>query len=177
MKRFFGLILILVSAFAAFSCASKPAIVLPPEWVYAKNAIRVNLKGDPQLNLYQGTAHTLLVCVYSLRDPNAFTQLADEKDGIPKLLECGRFDASVTHAKRYVVQPGRDVVESVDRPEGAKYVGVVAGYYDLRKDRALRFFPIPVIQEKKGNTIASKPGVLDLNLTLGPQQIQDAGGK
>jgi type VI secretion system VasD/TssJ family lipoprotein len=177
MKRSVELIFILISTFAAFSCASKPAVVLPPEWGYAKDAIRLHLKGDPQLNLYQGSAHTLLVCVYSLRDPNAFTQLADEKEGIPKLLECGRFDPSVTHSKRFVVQPGKDVTESLDRPEGAKYVGVVAGYYDLRKERAVRFFPIPVTEEKRGSTIVSKPGVLDLNLTLGSQQLQEAGGK
>ena len=67
--------------------------------------------------------------------------------------------------------------ESLDRPEGAKYVGVAAGYYDLRKERAVRFFPIPVTEVKRGSTVVSEPGVLNLNLTLGPQQLQEAGGK
>jgi type VI secretion system VasD/TssJ family lipoprotein len=154
-----------------------PVTVIPAEWTFAKDAIRLHLNGDPQLNLYQGRAHTLLVCIYSLKDSKAFTQLADKKDGIPKLLECGRFHPSVTQAKRLVIQPGKDVVESLDRPEGARYVGVAAGYYDLRKERAVRFFPIPVTQEKRGNTLILKPGVFDQRLTLGPHQIQETGGK
>ena len=103
--------------------------------------------------------------------------MIDEKDGLSKLLECGRFDPSVTNAKRFVIQPDKELTESLDRPEGAKYVGIVSGYYFLQKDRVVRFFPIPVIQEKKGSTITSKPGVLKIDLYLGPQQIQEVRGK
>ena len=177
MKRSVGLVLVFISVFAALPCVSIPATVLAVEWSYEKSAIRLHLKGDPQLNLYQGSAHTLMVCIYSLKDPNAFTQLADEKEGIPRLLECGRFDPSVTQAKRLVIQPGRDVIESLDRPEGAKYVGLAAGYYDLRKERAVRLFPIPVTEEKRGSTLILRPGVFEQRLTLGAHQIQETGGK
>jgi len=160
-----------------FSCASKPSVVLPPEWGYEKGAIRLHLKADPQLNLYSGSPHTLLLCIYHLRDPNAFNQSADEKDGLSKLLECSRFDPTVTYTKRLVVQPGQEVNESLDRAEGAKYVGLVAGYYQLQKERTVRFFQIPVLQEKKGNTIVSKPGILQIDLLLGPQEMQEVKGK
>ena len=176
MKRFVKAFLLLFSILIC-SCSSKPAIVLPPDWGYAKDAVRLHLKGDPQLNLYQGSPHTLLLCLYHLRDPNAFNQLIDEKEGLPKLLECSRFDPSVTNVKRFVVQPNGELTESLDRPEGAKYVGIVAGYYSLHKENATRFFPIPVTQEKKGSTITSKAGVLMIDLYLGPQQIQEVRGK
>jgi len=177
MKRYIERFILLFSVIFICSCSSKPAVLLPPEWGYAKDAIQLHLKSDPQLNLYQGSPHTLLVCTYHLRDPNAFNQLIDEKDGLSKLLECGRFDPSVTNAKRFVIQPDKELTESLDRPEGAKYVGIVSGYYFLQKDRVVRFFPIPVIQEKKGSTITSKPGVLKIDLYLGPQQIQEVRGK
>jgi type VI secretion system VasD/TssJ family lipoprotein len=177
MKKYIETFILLFSVMFICSCSSKPAIVLPPEWGYAKDAIRLHLKSDPQLNLYQGSPHTLLVCMYHLRDPNAFNQLVDEKDGLSKLLECSRFDPSVTNAKRLVIQPDKETTESLDRPEGAKYVGIVAGYYYLQKDRAVRFFPIPVVEEKKGNTILSKPEVLNIDLYLGPQQLQEVRGK
>ena len=143
------------------------------EWRYEKEAIRLHLKSDPQLNLYQRSPHTLVLCVYHLRDPNAFNQLLEEKEGLWKLLECGRFDPSVTFSKRVVIQPGQELTELLDRPEGGKYVGLAAGYYLLQKERVVRLFPIPVISEKKGSTIFLKPGRLNIDLYMGPQEIQD----
>ncbi len=172
MRRYAGTLVLFILLVFVFSCASKPSIVLPPEWGYEKGAIRLHLKADPQLNLYSGSPHTLLLCIYHLRDPNAFNQLADEKDGLPKLLECGRFDPAVTYVKRVVMQPGQELNESMDRAEGAKYVGIAAGYYQLQKERAVRFFQIPVVQERRGSTLVSKPSVLNIDLLLGPQEMQ-----
>jgi len=138
-----------------------------PEYSYKKEAVFLTLRADPQLNLYQGSPHTIVACTYQLRDPNAFNQLLDEKDGLPKLLECGRFDASVAYTKRLVIQPGQEVKDSLDRAEGAKYVSVVAGYYNLQKGNAARLFPIPV------GTMSSKPQNVTIELYLGPDAIQD----
>jgi len=143
------------------------------QWGYEKDAIRLRVKSDPQLNLYQRSPHTLVLCVYQLKDPNAFNQQLEEKEGLWKLLECGRFDPSVTHSKRVVIQPGQEVTELLDRPEGARYVGLVAGYYALQKERVVRLFPIPVVSEKKGNMIFLKPGMLNIDLYMGPQEIQE----
>jgi len=169
MKRNVMVLLILPLIFLVSSCG--PKVVIPPDWKYGKDEIVLRLKSDPQLNLYQGSPHTLVVCTYHLRDPNAFNQLVDEKDGLPKLLECGRFDPSVTNAKRYIIHPNKELTESVDRPEGAKYVGIVAGYYTLKKEGVVRFLQIPVTEEKKRGSIVQKPGVLNIDLYLGPQQI------
>ncbi|NIO08748.1 MAG: type VI secretion system lipoprotein TssJ, partial [Deltaproteobacteria bacterium] len=87
-----------------WSCASKQ---LPaPEFVYEENAIKIHVKADPQLNLSDGKPHTLLVCIYQLKDPNAFNQLAGDQEGLYRLLECALFDASVVGAKKLIVQPG-----------------------------------------------------------------------
>ena len=160
----YGLLLLCLIATVS-SCSS---VSRTPEYTYQKGAVTITLRADPQLNLYQDTPHTLVACTYQLRDPNAFNQLVDERDGLPKLLECGRFDASVAYAKRLVVQPGQEMRDSLDRAEGAKYVSVVAGYYDLQKWNAVRLFPIPV-----GGTLSSKPQNVNIELYLGPQAIQD----
>jgi type VI secretion system VasD/TssJ family lipoprotein len=141
------------------------------EWRYERDAIRLHLVSDPNLNLFGGTPHTLLLCMYHLRDPNAFNQVLDEKDGLVKLLECSRFDPSVTYAKKVVVQPRQEVTESLDRAEGARYVGIVAGYSQLQRERVTRFYEIPV------GAIIKSPQRLDIELYLGPQEIQDARGK
>lgn len=155
------------------ACASQP--VPPPQWTYEKDAVQIHLKADPKLNYDDGRAHTLVVCIYQLKDPNAFNQLSDDTDGIYKLLDCGLFDAGVATAKRLIVNPGQDVNIKLDRAEGAKYVAVVAGYYVLQKERMIRLYDIPVVTETKGfikRTKTSRPAMLNIELELGPTQFK-----
>lgn len=155
--------------FLVCSCASKP---LPePVVEYAKNAVIIYVKADPQLNLYAGTPHTLFVCIYQIKDPNAINQLAGDQDGLCRLLECSLFDASVTAAKKLIIQPGQQETFVLDRAEGTRYVAVVAGYSRIEKDRILRVYDIPV----KGfirRFIGSRFDILGFELKLGPKQIQ-----
>jgi predicted component of type VI protein secretion system len=121
--------------------------------------------------------HTLQVCVYQLRDPNAYNQLANDEDGLYQLLECSLFDMSVVSSKRLTVHPDRDLNISLDRAEDAKYVAVVAGYYLIRKERITRLFEIPVVQKRRGLMLMNKYstlGNLTIELMLGPKQIHSS---
>ena len=156
-----------------WSCAGKQ--LPPPELEYEEAAIKIHVNSDPQLNLSDGKPHTLLVCVYQLKDPNTFNQLAGDQEGLYRLLECGLFDASVAGAKKLIVQPGQDITFNLDRAEGAKYVAVAAGYYLIERERIVRLYEIPAVIEKKGiirRTKKKKLETLDIDLRLGPQQIQ-----
>ncbi len=146
---------------------------------YEQGAVRIHLKADRRLNLFDASPHTLFLCVYHLRDPNGFTQVLDETDGIAKLLECSRFDPSVTNTRRIVVQPGAEVTEALDRPEGARYVGIVAGYSKMRKEDSVRLYPVPIVEERIGWSVrkTAQPGPLAIDLFLGPESIQGAGGR
>ncbi len=141
------------------------------QYMYEKEAIILNLKSDPQLNLYRNSPHTLMVCLYQFRDPNMYNQLMDEKDGLQKLLECNRFDASVTSAKSFVMSPNKQKVEKIDRVEGTKYVVLVAGYYNLIKENVTYFLPVPV------SSLSNKPKVMTIDLYLGAQRIKKAEKK
>ena len=155
------------------ACVAAVAVVLascggaskPPEWTYEKASITVRMKGDNKLNLYQNKSHTLLVCMYQLRDPNSFNQMLETNDDMSKLLECGRYDGSVTIAKRFVMQPGQEVTEVLDRADGARYIGFIAGYYNLKKDKVSRLYSVPLS--------GSKPQPINVDLILGPQEIQE----
>jgi type VI secretion system VasD/TssJ family lipoprotein len=154
------------------ACASQAP---PPDWTYEKDAIAVHLEADAKLNYDEGVPHTLMVCLYQLKDPNTFNQLSDDSDGIYKLLECDLFDSAVATAKRIIVRPGKKVDFHLDRAEGAKYAAIVAGYYVLEKERMIKLYEIPVVVEKKGllrRTKVSKPGELMIDLELGPSQIR-----
>jgi type VI secretion system VasD/TssJ family lipoprotein len=173
VRKYFEAMCLLLVIFFVCACASQP--LPPPEWRYEKEAIHIHLEADSQLNFSEGMPHTLLICVYQLRDPNVFNQLAGDNDGLYKLLECGLFDASVTSSKRLIINPGQDSNLVLDRSEGSKYLAVLAGYYLIQKERIIRLLDIPVIVEKKGwikRTKISKPGPLNIELILGPQQIQ-----
>jgi type VI secretion system VasD/TssJ family lipoprotein len=173
VKKHFEVLCPLLLMFLVYSCVSRP--IAPAEWRYEKEAIHVSLSADPLLNLYDGAPHTLHICVHQLKDPNAFLQLADDEEGLYSLLECSRFDASVISHKSLSIQPGQDATFVLDRAQGAKYVTVVAGYYWLQKEGMMRLFDVPVIIEKKGlirRTKTAKPGPLNIELTLGPQQIR-----
>lgn len=153
-------------------CSSAPLITIPPDWRSAKDAISLHIKADPQLNLFQKNSHALLLCIYHLRDPNAFNQLLDERDGLQKLLECGRFDPSVVHVRRMLIQPGQEISESLDRAEGVKLLNVVAGYYNLHKERVTASFQVPLSEERRGGNLVQIPNKLVIDLRLGPQELQ-----
>jgi type VI secretion system VasD/TssJ family lipoprotein len=169
MKRLFEAVFLLAVIILVSACV-KRKVETPPQYPYGKGEIQVHLKGEPELNLYQGNPHTLVLCTYQLRDPNAFNQLMDEPGGLSKLLECGRFDPSVTYYKMLVVQPDQDSVEILDRAQGTAFVGFVAGYYYLDKNSVVRLFDIPLDK----NNRAKK---LFVDLYLGSHEISTMKGK
>jgi predicted component of type VI protein secretion system len=174
MKRRGAILLFLFPTLFLYSCAKT---IIPANFgEYQPKAIQLYLKSDPQLHLYQGIPHTLVFCVYNLIDPMEFSQLLDEKGGLEKLCECTKFHPSVTSAKRFIIHPDRIYTEVLDRPANAKYVGVVAGYYQLEKENVARQYSYPVIKEKTWRTITEKPGILNINLYLGPEEIKDIRG-
>lgn len=165
MKKNILLLVLILLTSMLYSCA---ILGHTPEYGYKKDAIILHLKSDPDLNLYQKTPHTLLLCAYQLRDPNAFNQLMDEKEGMQKLMECSRFDPSVTSAKSVVVRPDQALEEKLDRADGTKYLGLIAGYYSRnKKENVTRFFQIPI------GFLSGNPKRMNIYLYLGPQEIRE----
>ena len=179
MNKSIVTVTVLISFFMILSCASAP--MLPPEWRYEKEAVKLTLQADPQLNLYNKMAHTLQLCVYQLKDPNGFNQLTETEEGLYKLLEGSMFDASVANFKRLNMSPGQSMPFTMDRAEGAKYIGIAAGYATIQKDRITRLIDIPVILVEEGSGFkkqkVSRPEIINLKLRLGPQQIEAGKGE
>ena len=181
MKKGLVHLLLWVSCVLIVSCGSKAVPTIPDEkYRYEPEAIQLHLKADSKLNLFQNDPHSLSLCVYQLTDPNAFNQRLGDEEGLYELLECKRFDSSVATSKRLIILPKREVEETLDRGEGAKYVAIVAGYFTLQKDHMVRLFEIPAVTKRKWYNPFSKtyePGILTINLLLGPQEIQEIGSK
>jgi len=139
-------------------------------WRYEEKAINLSFEAEGMLNVRGGVPHPLAICVYQLGEPGAFKDLAQSADGLYRLLECTAFDASVVDAKRVIVNPGKGRKVSLDRAEGARFVGIVAGYYTIDKGRMVRFFSIPW-QTAGVSSGVQAPLPLNVTIRLGAKGI------
>jgi type VI secretion system VasD/TssJ family lipoprotein len=178
MKKTGMVFLALMLTLTMLSCAKK--VLPPPQWTYEKDAVKIEIQADALLNQDNGKAHTLSLCLYQLRDPNGFNQLSQDLAGLYQLLECKLFDSGVASAKRLIVNPGETTSLVMDRAENAKYLAVAAGYYTIESQRITRLIDIPVVIEEKGfisRQKIQKPGMLDVILVLGPDQVEKIEGR
>lgn len=132
------------------SCSSKEAPKPEPEWVYKPKSIEISYQADMMLNEFKGSSHAMQVVIYQLDNINKFVELSQYQDGLKKLLSAQNFDASVQGVKKIFVDPGESKKLVFDRAEKTRWVGVVAGYFDLAPGRATCFFEIPHKIEKQG---------------------------
>jgi type VI secretion system VasD/TssJ family lipoprotein len=160
--------LLLLCSCSMFSSTPKVTVehpqvaINPPSVQYKKGGLTLNIAADPQLNRYKNSPHTLLLCFYQLKDPNAFNQLADDPNSLSKLMECNKFDASVTYTKRIVVQPGQTLSEQRDFAEGTRFFGLAAGYYSQGTEKTTHLAPF---------TTSLTTSTISVNIELGPNEI------
>jgi len=152
----------LLFALAAAGCAGTRSA---REGKVAPAVIEVVIKADPQLNQFQKNSHALLLCLYQLKDPDGFRQLAQDKGGAPRLMECARFDETVVNAGQVVVQPGQELRQIRSRGEGTRYLGIATGYYSLGKKRVTQ---LSAISTENG---AAAPTMV--RIELGAHEITD----
>jgi type VI secretion system VasD/TssJ family lipoprotein len=174
VKKSLAIPILLLSFLTIVSCATGP--VAPTQWRYEKEAINLTFQADPKLNLYNGRPHTLQVCVYQLKNPNGFNQLAESQDGLYNLLECVMFDASVVNFRSVILRPGQTLSFAMDRAEGARYIGLAAGYAKIEKDRITRLLSIPEVIVTEGGLFkrrrVSKAAPVKEVVHLGSYQIE-----
>ena len=147
-----------------------------PEWVYKPQSVEISYHADVMLNEFKGSSHALQVVIYQFDNVNKFVELSDYKDGLIKLLKAQNFDASVQAVKKIFIDPGESNKLVFDRAEKSRWVGVVAGYFDLVPGRATCFFEIPHKIEKQGMIFFKKEVAvisdLKLNLILKEHEIK-----
>ena len=141
--------LLIATFFIVASCGGKEPRP-EPEWAYKPQSIEISYHADVMLNEFRGSSHALQVVIYQFDNANKFVELAEYKDGLKKLLKAQNFDASVQAVKKVFIDPGKSNKLRLDRAENSRWVGIVAGYFDLVPGRATCFFEIPHKIEKKG---------------------------
>ncbi len=174
-----------IGLFIALACLTgclKPDDLPDPDWTSRPAAIKLHCRADDMLNEYDGRAHTLLLVVYQLKKSDFFTKLAKDEDGLKRLL---RFESvrerlagtqkNVAACRRFIISPGQGNTISLDRRQGVKGIGIVAGYYFLNPGRANHFWKLPVKHKRKFPffwDIDTSVGILSADLNLGPHELR-----
>ncbi len=147
------------------------------DWAYEKEGIWLQLASDAQLNIYDNDSHTLVLGIYQLSETQSFYKLLTDKPQISTDLLTGQASKQVLQFDRYVLSPGKATVLKLDRAQGAKFVGMIAGYYDFNAINAARLFRVPVNMQSGGlmaTTYKAEPAVLALRLVFGNSGINNA---
>lgn len=168
---------LLLAMMGAPGCGGGTAVRVDCDYGYEKDALSFRLSASPDLNLYNNQPHTVVLVFYALSDPNSFNQLLESSDGIGRLLEGKRFDASALSPRQIVVQPGEQKELVMDRVQGTRYVGVVGGFYNQQAQNFSRLFTVPT---KKLTTLFGKEKAcvtepLAVELVLGSDGFAAAG--
>lgn len=168
------LIIPIIALFSVFLLNCTPTIK-KPHWDFEQEAVKIHIKADPRLNLYNSTSHTLHLCLYQLTDPNAFNRISQDESGIRQLLEGKPFDPSVAAVTTKTIQAGENITVILDRPERAKYLALVTGYYArLNQENMVRLHKIQVCKVTESvlkQNFRCDPCPIDIELILGPNQI------
>jgi len=146
-------------------------------WPYAAKGIMIELATDVDLNFYANRAHTLVLGVLQFEDPKAFPKLLTQPSEIIKSLTKGSLPAGSLQLDRYVISPDSRLLLEIDRVQDAKFVALVAGYYQFDAARSARYFRIPLNIQSSGlisKDFKAEPAVLALRLSLGSQRIVNA---
>ncbi|MCY0858675.1 type VI secretion lipoprotein TssJ [Cupriavidus sp. D39] len=172
----------LLAVIGIVGCSSLPIpgmvepAVPPPDWSYAREAVGVNIEASSRLNEVGAHPHTLTVVIFQVGSAGAFSGLFVTPDGAAHLLETGQAGLGVLAADRIPVEPGTRTRIVLDRTEGAKYIGVLAGYFGMSPESA-RLFQIPLWVHTEGliqRTTRSGPEAVSLRIVLGRTGIEGA---
>ena len=144
------------------------------KWSYAENAVQLNFASSADLNQYDGQAHNLLVVVVQFDQPNAFANYTGSSQQLSTLLLSDTAPAGLIGLTRLFVQPGESKSITIPRLEGAKMIGVAAGYAHLDPTRSAKLYQIGVDVTSTGffsKTWTAQPQPIAIDLLLGADAL------
>ncbi len=141
--------LFLAISLCLYSCGAKEPKP-EPRWEYKPQGIHISYQADQMLNEFNGSSHALQMVIYQFDNINKFNELAQYKEGLITLLKAQNFDPSVQAVKKVFIDPGQATRLVLDRTEKSRWIGIVAGYFNLTPGKATVFFEIPHKVEKQG---------------------------
>lgn len=189
MKKIFlqtvGLFVLAFLTSLLFGCRSSQPKLPAPEWNFQPNGIQINYTSDQKLNSYNNEPHSLVLSVYQMTEPSAFKSYAKTRDGLQRLLQISNLDkrktimfAELLDMQTFIIEPGTSETLFINRVKDSKWVGIVAGYFNLMPQHANYVCQFPIVHKEEGffkKKTTTTVGLLNINLALGPNMIHVTG--
>ncbi|CBL44797.1 Hypothetical protein HDN1F_12140 [gamma proteobacterium HdN1] len=113
-------------------------------WPLDEGAIQLRILAAPQSNLHRGRPHALIVRVIQMSDAKPFQVRRDNLFGLKEMLTVNDFDkTAVLSVNDYSILPGSEQMLTLDRLENSRYIGIVAGFFELNGRQSARLIAIP----------------------------------
>jgi len=144
------------------------------KWSYAENDVQLNVTAGNDLNQYDGQSHNLMLVVVQFDQPNAFANYTGSSQQLSTLLLSDSAPPGLIGLTRVFVEPGETKTLTIPRLEGAKMVGVAAGYAHLDPTRSAKLYQIGVDVTSTGffsKTWAAQPQPIAIDLLLGADAL------
>ncbi|MFL1491106.1 type VI secretion system lipoprotein TssJ [Pseudomonas antarctica] len=165
---------LLLSACSSNALTPQQQALSELKWNYADDSIELTLTADKDLNQYDGQPHSLLLVVTQFAQPNAFSAYAGSSQQLSKLLLMPSAPPDLIGLTRLFIEPGQTRTVRLPRLEGAKMVGISAGYAHLDPQRSVKLYRIGVDVTSTGlssKTWSACPKPLAIHLLLGPDAL------
>ncbi len=162
------------AANAALGGNSRKQALAEITWDFAKDGVMIEMSADPELNRYAGQSHTLLVGVYQMEDSAPFYKMIADPAALSRSLGANKGNDGFTQFNRYVVAPEQHSILVLDRAQKAKFIGVVAGYYQMSGATSARLFEVPLTVTSEGlvsTTWKAAPAQLAARMRFGADGI------
>ncbi len=170
-----------ILSFLCVACQSKKAPP-PVEWDFQKESIHIAYEAASELNQYGGSSHTLLFMVFQLSGASDFKDYTQTADGVQRLLQYQDIDQrrridleDMAGMQTFFISPGAKETLKIDRFEEARWVGFVAGYFDIDPVKSSGIVRIPVEEIEEGffrKKISLIPKDLRVDIQFGPRAMR-----
>lgn len=149
-------------------------------WNLEPGGIRLLIETTEDLNLTQNVPLGLTMCLYQLKDFTGMQNVVNALGGVDALLACNlEALTGAVGARLFTLQPGQREEVIMDRLEGGRYLGVVAGYAHLRPETSHAMQPFPLEEGRAGffRTKVYSATPLDALIRLGADSVSITGVK
>ncbi len=160
--------------------AFEPIPTEPTVWESKDQAITLHIDAAKSFHTFDKSIDGLVLKVFQLSDSKAFLRSGKSTSGLRHLLTIEPIDPANLETKTLLIVPGKAQRATLNRQQGARYVGIVLGYANLKQDKIFRLIPIVAMDNdekvEKSTAKATKdlvhPALLDIKLSLGEEGIR-----
>ncbi|HEE9632354.1 TPA: type VI secretion lipoprotein TssJ [Escherichia coli] len=141
---------------------------------FGAGMITFQISPDTQLNSLNEISNSCALLFLQSSEKKTLQDLMNNPVLIKQFFSGSGKADGILKVDKYIAMPGQDITLHIDRNEGAKYVGVIAGYYPFpgKQHMLLLDIPVEVVEEGWWNkSLHALLSPLSANILMGKETI------